>query len=351
MNNVVSTLAALDRPHGSEYSRNQDRKKKELIDAFLCHCLEADSVKIEIPSGQQTIYVHINGVERPFSSLGAGIEQLILIGLGISEFENKIVLLDEPELHLHPRTQKLMMQFLAKKTKGRYLVATHSSSIIDAVEANIIRLEGDGKQATGNLVRNRGDLYEAVRSLGHSSSELVQANYVIWVEGPSDRIYLNHLIHKSAADEGLVEGVDYSIVMYGGSVLSSHSFEDTSEDFFKALSISRQFAVYADSDRIEKNSPLKNRVQRVQKEVENSGGYIWVSAGREIENYIPSTVVEKLAREMSGVTVAENEYGQILNGMDKVKFSKKVIELWHDEWPLDLKDRIQELVEKIKAAR
>lgn len=287
MNQVVQTLANLDRPHGGDAVRQGHQERLQTIESFLAHCLEVSTVKLQIPNGQQTIYVTINGVQRPLSGMGTGVEQLILIALGMSEFKNKIVLIDEPELHLHPRTQKLMMQYLSTQTTGTYIVATHSSSILDSVEANIVRLEGTGRTVTGKVIENRNDLFQAVRNLGHSASELVQANFVIWVEGPSDRIYLNHLIQKFDPEANLVEGVDYTIIMYGGSVLANHSFEDTSEDFFKALSISRQFAVYADSDKAEQASILKSRVERVRTEVEGVGGHIWVSAGREIENYIP----------------------------------------------------------------
>ena len=350
MNHIVSQLENMDRPAGTAVERKAMKERKRILLEFIAHCIEAKEVNVEVPTGNQTVHITIDGAERPLSGVGAGIEQLLLMGMAVSQFKDKLVMIDEPEIHLHPRTQKLMMQYLAK-TEGRFLIATHSSSVLDAVDANIICLENHNGVAVGRLIENKVDRFQAVKNLGHSASELVQANFVIWVEGPSDRIYLNHLIQKTVADGSLVEGVDYSIIMYGGSVLASHSFEDTSEDFFKALSISRQFSVYADSDKAEQNSPLKNRVERVKAETERAAGYIWISAGREIENYIPASVIEKLAQEFSGATTPADEFGKVLNDVDKVKFAKRAIEIWQDEWPLDLKPQVQELVNRIQAAR
>ena len=58
---------------------------------------------------------------------------------------------------------------------------------------------------------------EHLRSLGYRASDLLQANAIVWVEGPSDRIYLLHWLREVAPD--LVEGVDFSIAFYGGALL------------------------------------------------------------------------------------------------------------------------------------
>ena len=47
---------------------------------------------------------------------------------------------------------------------------------------------------------------------------ILQANCVVWVEGPSDRIYLKHWIEAVTSE--LIEGLHYSIMFYGGRLLS-----------------------------------------------------------------------------------------------------------------------------------
>jgi energy-coupling factor transporter ATP-binding protein EcfA2 len=348
LNSIVNALAQIDRPFAPPDGRNEARKRLSNICRFIAYCLEVEKVEINIPNGQQTIYVTIDGNEQPISNLGSGIEQLIVIGMGSFIFPGQLVLIDEPEIHFHPRTQKHMMQFLNEHADAKFVVATHSSAILDSVDADIVQIHQQEHKCTGTIVRGSKDRYDAVRNLGHSPSELVLANFVIWVEGPSDRIYINHFIGK--LDSKLTEGIDYAIIFYGGSILARHEFEDSERDFVKALSIARNFAVYMDSDKQSESDELKGRVVRVSSEVAKNGGIAWVSNCREIENYIPSDVLSKLDTfECNDVS----QYGRVVKAkdFDKVKFAEKSIASWADEWPFDLKDRCQELVDRIRQAR
>jgi energy-coupling factor transporter ATP-binding protein EcfA2 len=356
LNSVVQELASLDRPDGTPTQRKESQSKLAKICEFIAYCLEAKAISIMVPDGRRTIYVTIEDNEQPISNLGSGIEQLIVIGMGSFMFPNHIVLIDEPEIHFHPRTQKRMMKYLSENAEAKFVVATHSAAILDSVEADIVQVRQEERRCFGRTVKGFSDRYEAVRNLGHAPSELVLANYVIWVEGPSDRIYFKHWIEK--LDPTLVEGTDYAIIFYGGAVLARHGFDDDDndvgiadgEDLAKAISISRNFAVYMDSDRQSESSALKPRVERVVAETDKNDGMPWISAGREIENYIPESVLSKM---VDFDLNSSDKFGRVVKSkkFDKVKFAKQAIEFWVDEWPFDLKARCAELVARIKNAR
>lgn len=349
LNTIVQELASLDRPDGTPSQRQEAQKKLAKICEFIAFCLEVETVVMKVPDGKRTIYVTIDGIEQPISNLGSGIEQLIVIGMGSFMFPNQLVLIDEPEIHFHPRTQKRMMKYLYDNADAKFVIATHSAAILDSVEADIVQVWQENHQCLGRTVQNSSDHYEAIRNLGHSPSELVLTNFVIWVEGPSDRIYINHWIQK--LDPSLIEGTDYAVIFYGGSVLARHGFEDIGgdEDLVKALSISRNFAVYMDSDKEIESHKLKSRVERVAKEVEVNHGLGWISEGREIENYLPEAVLS----QMKGFKLNPFwKFGKVVSGdFDKVKFAEKACKFWNDEWPHDLRARCEELVARIQAAR
>ena len=352
LHTIVAELAMLGNPFGSPNQRDESRKKLANICSFVAYCIEVDDVKIQIPDGKKTIYVSIDGNEQPISNLGSGIEQLIIIGMGSFMFPNQLVLIDEPEIHFHPRTQKRMMKYLHDNADAKFVIATHSAAILDSVEADIVQLWQKNHKCLGRIVRNHLDRHEAVKNLGHSPSELVLANFVIWVEGPSDRVYFNHWIGK--LDRSLVEGTDYAIIFYGGSVLARHAFDEDdaadSEDLVKALSISRNFAVYMDSDKKSEGSELKLRVVRVKTETEKNNGMAWISAGREIENYIPQSVLTEMTSFELNPT---EQFGRVVKPykFDKVKFAEQAVTLWDDEWPYDLQEKCADLVQRIVNAR
>jgi predicted ATPase len=349
LNTIVSELAVLDRPDATEPEQRVIAKNKLTnICKFLTYCLEVQSVKIEVPDGKRTIYVTIDGIEQPISNLGSGIEQLIVIAMGSFMFPDHLVLIDEPELHFHPRTQKRMMKYLFDNADAKFIIATHSAAILDSVEADIVQVSQENHRCIGRTIQGNSDRYEAVRHLGHSPSELVLANFVIWVEGPSDRVYFNHWIQK--LDPDLLEGTDYAIIFYGGAILARHEFDDGDQDLVKALSIARNFAVYMDSDKASATAELKARVIRVSDEVTKNSGLCWVSAGREIENYIPESVLEQITNLELNL---RDQFGHVVKsvGFDKVKFAETAAALWGDEWPFDLKEKCQELVDRIRKAR
>lgn len=348
---VVRDLAVMCAPSGAAEDRQKMRSSLREINTFMQFCLEMQSVEIQIPHDQSTILVTIDGNEQPISNLGSGIEQLLILGVASIGFPGKLVLIDEPELHFHPRTQKRMMQYLSEAASCKLLIATHSAAILDATESSIVQILPDDRECKARTVSSNNHRFQAVKDLGHSPSELVQSNFVIWVEGPSDRIYLLFWILR--LDPSLVEGVDFSILFYGGSILAHHSYADDESDLVKALSICRQFAIYADSDKREDTTPLKARIERVSEEVKKLGALCWISDGREIENYVPHKTITMLAVSRPSVKAPKSKYDQVLTdgSTDKVSFARLATENWGEDWPLDLKERVGDLVKRILEAR
>jgi AAA15 family ATPase/GTPase len=110
---IVDDFANLDRP---AFENERDMEKLAKICEFMKFVGEFESVNIRVPSNKETIIVEINGVSRPLNAVGTGVEQLLIIGLASIGFSDRLVLIDEPELHLHPRAQKRMMLYLNDNT-------------------------------------------------------------------------------------------------------------------------------------------------------------------------------------------------------------------------------------------
>jgi predicted ATPase len=345
---VVTQLAAMDRP---AFDQRHLKERLAEIGNFMAYCLERKSVRIEVPDGRKTIHLNIDGDERTIASLGTGVEQLLMIGLAAIGFGEKLVLIDEPELHLHPRSQKLIVKYLNERVEGRFVIATHSAAILDAIDADVVHLYQIAGGAVHRTLSSNRERYEAVRDLGHSPSELLQTRYAIWVEGPSDRTYLNFWIKKVAPE--LVEGVDYTILFYGGKVLSHHSFSDDATELVKAISLHREFAVVMDSDRTPERPRINATKSRIVAEVEGQKGFCWLTDGREIENYLPIHVIAEVQKTTRGVSIPKDKRQQVLDptSVKKTDFANKVVAIHTEEWPLDLKTRVTDLVTRIKAAK
>ena len=148
----------------------------------------------------------------PLSKSGSGLKTILLVLLNllvipkakISENRNKsgfVFAFEELENNLHPALLRRLFQYIEKYaiTEKVYIfLTTHSSTALDffgvSKNAQIIHVLHDGESARTIPVSAHFDHLGVVSELGAKPSDLLQANGIIWVEGPSDRIYLNRWI-------------------------------------------------------------------------------------------------------------------------------------------------------------
>ncbi|WP_171938738.1 ATP-dependent nuclease [Herbaspirillum rubrisubalbicans] len=167
-----------------------------------------------------------------------------------------ICVIEEPETHLHPRLQIPVIQELARIAKDKklqLLIATHSPTFINpkiwhdeitGLSTTIFHVSGKNIS-----VANRGKLLD---SLGAKVSDLLQTNCVIWVEGPSDRMYIRHWLEAMIKEyklPALYENEHFSFALYGGSCLGHFDASDSEiEDTISMLSLNRNSFVVMDRD-------------------------------------------------------------------------------------------------------
>jgi predicted ATP-dependent endonuclease of OLD family len=188
------------------------------------------------------------------------------------------------------------MQYLNTNTECQYLISTHSAHLIDSgIDASVFKVWME-KDHTTHLAYagSNADKLEICNLLGYKASDLLQSNCVIWVEGPSDRLYLNYWIHGKASD--LIEGVHYSIMFYGGRLLSHLSGDDDKDEKnpINLLRINRHSWILIDSDKEREDDTINGTKQRIQEEFKD---HCWVTEGREIENYLPKADFEAALRK------------------------------------------------------
>jgi hypothetical protein len=249
----------------------------------------------------------------PLSSSGSGLKTVILVLLNLlvlPEIEKKpksrfVFAFEELENNLHPALLRRLFQFLedyAVKENVTIFLTTHSSTALDifgvSKNAQIIHVTHDGEEARAVTVSAHFDHLGVISELGAKPSDLLQANGVIWVEGPSDCIYLNRWLDLYTEGR-LQEGRDYVCAFYGGSLLARTQFkspEEAEAELVNLFRVNSNIVVICDGDRSAPGARVKDRVRRISAEVRNiPGAHVWVTQAREIENYIPGAVLEKAA--------------------------------------------------------
>ncbi|MHC4401452.1 MAG: hypothetical protein ACYTG0_17410 [Planctomycetota bacterium] len=165
----------------------------------------------------------------------------------------------------------------------------------DDESAQLLHVTHDGESASVTAVETSAHGRGVLDDLDVRASDLLQTNVVVWVEGPSDRSYFNRWI-ELWTDGQLIEGVHYQCLPFGGSSKAHLSLDSPEwvDDMIPALRINRHAILLADSDRRRKDDQLEVHTQRLAEEVENVGGYAWITAGKEVENYIPQSAYQQM---------------------------------------------------------
>lgn len=280
---IINKLAKLQNPD----VHNQDlRRSFSEINDFVKSVLDREDARIEIPYERDTILVHMDNKVLPLDSLGTGVHEVIILAAAATTLNNSILCIEEPELHLNPILQRKLLKYLSDKTSNQYFITTHSPAIMDTQGAEIYHItqsDGESKVTRATSDRMKSD---ACEDLGYHPSDLLQTNCVIWVEGPSDRIYIKYWLKHLAPE--FTEGINYSIMFYGGRLLSHLSGEENEmalEEFISLRKLNQRGVIVIDSDKEKPRSQLNDTKKRLISEFDKGPGFSWVTAGREIENY------------------------------------------------------------------
>ncbi|HEX7153413.1 MAG TPA: AAA family ATPase [Thermoanaerobaculia bacterium] len=308
------------------------------------------------------------------SHSGSGLKTVILILAVLhltplvdrARTEQYFFAFEEIENNLHPAVQRRLLRYLRDRCHRHgchFFITTHSPVEIDYfardLDAQVLYVQHDQKCATVTPVSGYLHGKAMLDDLDIRASDMLQSNGIIWVEGPSDRIYLNKWI-ELWTDGKLREGAHYQVLQYGGALLAhlTAGLPDTESAAIAILTVNRNAAIVMDSDKAAATDELKTAVVRMSDEIVRSGGLAWVTAGRTVEHYIPKEIYQSTIGSVPKPYADAIEYIRMRNAKavvrlptDKVKLARRVVPLLtanNVAATLDLQDRLSEIVGAIK---
>lgn len=155
------------------------------------------SLEINPTPDDTTLQVFIDGKSYKLPELGSGIAQFIVVLANALIKRPSFVLIDEPELNLHPSLQLRFLTTLASYATEGVLFGTHSIGLARASAEGIYSLRrlSEGRSQLG-LYDSTPDLAQFLGELSYSAYREIGIEKVLLVEGPSDLKTVQQLLRK-----------------------------------------------------------------------------------------------------------------------------------------------------------
>jgi len=248
-----------------------------------------DDLHIQPAASGHTLQIYLNGKSYKLTELGSGLTQFIIVLANAAVATPTFILIDEPELNLHPSLQLDFLTTLASYASHGVLFATQN---IGLARASANRIYSIRKSEHG---LSEVCAYEAVPRLSEFLGELSFAGYrelgfdnVLLVEGPKDITTVQQFLRLYKKDHKIV------VLHLGGrSTINGVSANQLEE----IKRITENVSALIDSERTSKDEALHKDRIAFGRLCEDAKIKCHVLERRAMENYLSGRALKEVKGE------------------------------------------------------
>ncbi len=217
--------------------------------------------------------------------------------------ESDILIVDEPEVYLHPDLQRQLLGIL-RDVKPHIILATHSVEILGEADPEEILLI-DKSRTSAKRLKDIDGVQEALDTIGSvqnlTLTELARNRKILFVEGSNDFKLLRRFARKMKLGE-LAAGAGLTVLESGG-FSSWDRVQALAWGFDKTLGSGLKIGAIYDRD-FRGDHETEALIENLRKEIH----FVHFHRRKEIENYllVPSVLQRVATKYAEGASAAEH---------------------------------------------
>jgi energy-coupling factor transporter ATP-binding protein EcfA2 len=234
----------------------------------------------------QTLHLNIDDSPRKLPEIGSGLAQFVVVLANAATQTPDFILIDEPELNLHPSLQVQFLTALGSYAKKGVLFATHNVGLARACAQLIYSLRQDLKgesevkpfEATPRLAEFLGELsFSGYRDLGFKR--------VLLVEGVNDLLTIQQFLRWTNKDQHVL------MLSLGGSEFINGARR---AELMEITRVSDDILALIDSERLSEGEKLPKDREEFKQVCNECKIDCHVLKRRAIENYFPAAAIQRV---------------------------------------------------------
>jgi ABC-type Mn2+/Zn2+ transport system ATPase subunit len=263
------------------YNKKQSQSVYRLIEDIR-RIFGFETLDINASDDGADLLLMIDGKSYKQSEIGSGLIQFVLVLANAAIKNPSFILIDEPELNLHPSLQIDFLTTLASYATHGVLFATHNLGLARAVSSRVysvrrVRDTREVRDFTGTKA-----LAEFLGELGFNAYQDLGFETVLLVEGPTEVTCVQQLLRHFQKEHKIV------LLPLGGSSMINAGSEMQLTEITR---ISNRVYALIDSERDQAGNALASDRRRFKEVCSKLGIECTVLERRAMENYFPERAI------------------------------------------------------------
>ncbi|MGY4098531.1 ATP-dependent nuclease [Nocardia sp. R16R-3T] len=230
---------------------------------------------------------------------GSGVREALRVVLDVAFEEPAILLVEEPEVHLHPALEIAMLQHLKTISKGtQVFLTTHSTNFVDSGDLGNIYIVKNIRSTSVQHVDTTTAEDELPKELGIRLSSVFMFDRLVFVEGQTDETIIRSFATKLNLN---LSEKNVGFVLMGGSRNFAHYAAGATLALLTKRKVDSFFVIDRDEQDDDGINKLSDQLGRL--------GTLHVLNRREIENYLidPVALSKHIGHRLGDAKVSPDE--------------------------------------------